>query len=123
MKIYFTTEKTSLYCYRRLDKKELDTINEYFKTNDNAIEELKRYTNKCFDIYSQLIKNGFIVTAPLLRDAYLGRVEKLSDKTLLEIMSMHNDEQEKMVGINVSKATFWISVYTLRLLKDFIMKK
>jgi integrase len=38
-------------------------------------------------------------------------------------MSMHNDEQEKMVGINVSKATFWISVYTLRLLKDFIMKK
>ena len=56
---YFTTEKTSLYCYRRLDKKELDTINEYFKTNENAIEELKRYTNKCFDIYSQLIKNGF----------------------------------------------------------------
>lgn len=56
---YFTTEKTSLYCYRRLDKKELDTINEYFKTNENAIEELKRYTNKCFDIYSKLIKNGF----------------------------------------------------------------
>ena len=56
---YFTTEKTSLYCYRRLDKKELDTINEYFKTNENAIEELKRYTNKCFDIYSQFIKNGF----------------------------------------------------------------
>ena len=56
---YFTTEKTSLYCYRRLDKKELDTINEYFKTNENAIKELKRYTNKCFDIYSQLIKNGF----------------------------------------------------------------
>lgn len=56
---YFTTEKTSLYCYRKLDKKELDTINEYFKTNENAIEELKRYTNKCFDIYSQLIKNGF----------------------------------------------------------------
>lgn len=56
---YFTTEKTSLYCYRRLDKNELDTINEYFKTNENAIKELKRYTNKCFDIYSQLIKNGF----------------------------------------------------------------
>ena len=40
-------------------------------------------------------------------------VEKLSDKTLLDIMSMHNDEQEKMVVINVSKATYWISVFIL----------
>ncbi len=79
--------------------------------------------NKIYELEIELIKNGFIITAPLLRDAYLGRIEKLSDKTLLEVMVMHNEEQEKMVGINVSKATYWISVYTLRLLKEFIKKK
>lgn len=79
--------------------------------------------NKIYEKEIELIKNGFIITASLLRDAYLGKIETLNEKTLIGIMTMHNDEQEKMVGKDVSKATFWISVYTLRLLKEFIAQK
>lgn len=56
---YFTIEKTNLYCYRRLDEEEQKKINDYFINNQNAFSELNNYTNKCFDIYSKLIDNGF----------------------------------------------------------------
>lgn len=79
--------------------------------------------NKIYEKEIELIKNGFIVTATLLRDAYMGRIDSLNEKTLLDLISMHNDEQEKMVGKGVSKATFWISVYTHRLIKEFIHEK
>ena len=79
--------------------------------------------NKIYEKEVELIKNGFIITASLLRDAYLGKVETLNEKTLFDIVGTHNSEQEKLVGKGVSKATHWISVYTDRLLKEFVAQK
>lgn len=79
--------------------------------------------NKIYEKEVELIKNGFIITASLLRDAYLGKVETLNEKTLFDIVGTHNSEQEKLVGKGVSKATYWISVYTDRLLKEFVAQK
>lgn len=79
--------------------------------------------NKIYEKEVELIKNGFIITASLLRDAYLSKVENLNEKTLFDIVGTHNSEQEKLVGKGVSKATYWISVYTDRLLKEFVAQK
>ena len=72
---------------------------------------------------AELLDRGFIITAELLRDAYFDKVESLKEKTLFEVFEEHNQEQEKLVGNGVSKATYWISVYTVRLLKEFVQQK
>lgn len=41
----------------------------------------------------------------------------------MEVFIEHNNEQEKLLGKGVSKATHWVSVYTLRLIKEFMSLK
>jgi integrase len=79
--------------------------------------------NKIYEKEMELLKNGFIITPSLLRDAYLGKVESLNEKTLLKVFEEHNQDQQKMVGRGISKATYWISEYTVRLIQEFIGKK
>lgn len=79
--------------------------------------------NRIYEKEMELLKNGFIITASLLRDAYLGKVESLNEKTLLKVFEEHNQDQQKMIGKGVSKATYWISEYTVRLIQEFIGKK
>ena len=79
--------------------------------------------NRIYEKEMELLKNGFIITASLLRDAYLGKVENLNEKTLLKVFEEHNQDQQKMIGKGVSKATYWISEYTVRLIQEFIGKK
>ena len=79
--------------------------------------------NKIYQKEMELIKSGFIVTPTLLRDAYLGRIESLNERTLFQIFDEHNEEQKKLVGKGVSKSTYFISEYTDRLLKEFVKQK
>ena len=69
------------------------------------------------------MERGYIVTAELLRDSYFDKVESLKEKTLLNVFIEHNEEQEKKIGNGVAKATHWISVYTLRLIKEYLTSK
>ena len=66
---------------------------------------------------------GYLITAELLKEAVADKVEALNEKSLFELFEEHNKEQEKLVGNGVSKATYWISVYTVRLLKEFVQQK
>lgn len=79
--------------------------------------------NKIYQKEMELIKSGFIVTPTLLRDAYLGRIESLNERTLFQVFAEHNEEQKKLVGNGVSKATYFISEYTDRLLKQYVKQK
>lgn len=69
---------------------------------------------------SELVANGFYVTAALLRDALMNKVSKLKEYTLIQVFEEHNNQQAQLLGNGVSKATVWISEYTLRLLRQFI---
>lgn len=66
---------------------------------------------------------GYLITAELLKEAIADKVEALNEKSLFEVFEEHNKEQEKLVGNGVSKATYWISAYTVRLLKEFVQQK
>lgn len=104
-----------------------DKAKQQVKGKDEEAQSLNNYLKaikaKLYQKEAELLDRGFIITAELLRDAYFDKVESLKEKTLFEVFEEHNQEQEKLVGNGVSKATYWISVYTVRLLKEFIQQK
>lgn len=81
---------------------------------------LKAIKAKLYQKEAELLERGFIITADLLRDAYFDKVESIKERSLFEVFEEHNQEQEKLVGNGVSKATHWVSVYTIRLLREFV---
>ena len=84
---------------------------------------LNQLRNKVYLKEIELMKRGFLITARLLRDAVVDKVEALNEKTLFQVFAEHNEEQKKLVGKGVSKATYFISEYTDRLLKEFVKQK
>ena len=84
---------------------------------------LKSIKAKLYQKEAELLDRGFIITAGLLRDAYFDKVESIKERSLFEVFTEHNQEQEKLIGNGVSKATYWVSVYTIRLLKEFVQQK
>ncbi len=104
-----------------------DKTKQQVKGKDEEAQSLNNYLKaikaKLYQKEAELLDRGFIITAELLRDAYFDKVESLKEKTLFEVFEEHNREQEKLVGNGVSKATYWISVYTVRLLKEFVQQK
>lgn len=103
-----------------------DKTKQQVKGKDEEAQSLNNYLKaikaKLYQKEAELLDRGFIVTAELLRDAYFDKVESLKEKTLFEVFEEHNREQEKLVGNGVSKATYWISVYTVKLLKEFVQQ-
>ena len=84
---------------------------------------LNQLRNKVYLKEIELMQRGFLITARLLRDAIIDKVEALNDKTLFQVFSEHNDEQRKMVGNGLSKSTYYMSEYTYRLLKEYVEQK
>ena len=104
-----------------------DKAKQQVKGKDEEAQSLNNYLKaikaKLYQKEAELLDRGFIITAELLRDAYFDKVESLKEKSLFEVFAEHNKEQEKLVGNGISKATYWISVYTVRLLKEFVQQK
>ena len=90
--------------------------------NDDESKSLNQFLKsvkaKLYQKETELLDKGFIITADLLRDAYLDRVERLKDKTFLEILAEHNAERKTMIGKGVAPATYWVFEYTERILKE-----
>ncbi len=119
-RIYFNTGKTVNPSEWNKAKQVVRGKTENAKLLNSYLVQVR---NKIYEKEVELLQNGFIVTPTLLKEAYLGKVERLNEKALFEVFEEHNQEQEKLIGNGVSKATYWVSVYTVRLLKEFISQK
>ena len=84
---------------------------------------LSQLRNKVYLKEIELMQRGFLITARLLRDAVVDKVEALNEKTLFQVFSEHNEEQGKMIGKGISKSTHWLSEYTYRLLKEHVEQR
>ena len=84
---------------------------------------INQLRNKVYLKEIELMQRGYLITARLLRDAVIDKVEALNEKTLFQVLAEHNEEQKKLVGNGVSKATYFISEYTDRLLKEYVKQK
>ena len=91
--------------------------------SQNINNFLKALKNRLYEKEVELMERGYIVTAELLKDSYFNKVDSLKEKTLLEVFIEHNEDQAKNVGNGVAKTTHWISVYTFRLVKEYMLQK
>ena len=91
--------------------------------SQNINNFLKALKIRLYEKEVELMERGYIVTAELLKDSYFNKVDSLKEKTLLEVFIEHNENQAKNVGNGVAKATHWISVYTFRLVKEYMLQK
>lgn len=83
-------------------------------------EYLKNMRVRIYDEELKLVKHGFAVTATLLRDALLNKVELIKEETILGIYRKHNELQFKQIGMGISKGTYANSKHGLNLLEKFI---
>ena len=120
-------ERCTLSTGKQVPIDKWDKTKQQVKGKDEEAQRLNNYLkaikDKLYQKEEEVIERRFIITAELLRDAYFDKVESLKEKSLFEVFEEHNKEQEKLVGNGVSKATYWISVYTVRLLKEFVQQK
>ena len=120
-------ERNSFSTGKQIAIEKWDKTKQQVRGKDQEAQNLNNYLKaikaKLYQKEAELLDRGFIITAQMLYDAYFDKVESLKEKSLFEVFEEHNQEQEKLVGNGVSKATYWISVYTVRLLKEFVQQK
>lgn len=125
--ITVNSERCSFSTGKQIAIEKWDKNKQQVKGKDGEAQSLNSYLKaikvNLYQKEAELLERGFIITAELLRDAYFNKVESLKEKSLFEVFAEHNQEQEKLIGNGVSKATYWVSVYTVRLLKDFVQQK
>ncbi len=74
-----------------------------------------------FSIYNDILLNEVNATAEKVKNQFLGGTSK--DHNLLEQFKRHNDDVERLIGINKSKATYQKYEVTRKHLSDFLKKK
>lgn len=116
----FSTGKKIKSCNWDKNKQQVKGKDEEAQSLNNYLKAIKA---KLYQKEAELLDRGFIITADLLRDAYFDKVESIKERSLFEVFEEHNQEQEKLIGNGISKATHWVAVYTIRLLREFVQQK
>lgn len=120
-------ERCSFSTGKQISVDKWDKAKQQVKGKDEESKSLNNYLKavkaKLYQKEAELLDRGFIITAKLLCEAYQEKIESLKEKSLFEVFADHNQEQQKLIGNGVSKATYWISEYTVRLLKEFMQQK
>ena len=120
-------ERNSFSTGKQIAIEKWDKTKQQVKGKDQETQNLNNYLKaikaKLYQKEAELLERGFMITAQILYDAYFDKVESLKERSLFEVFEEHNQEQEKLVGNGVSKATHWVSVYTIRLLREFVQQK
>lgn len=120
-------ERCSFSTGKQVSVEKWDKSKQQVKGKDEEAKSLNNYLKavkaKLYQKEADLLDKGFVITAKLLCEAYQEKVESLKERSLFDVFSEHNEEQRKLIGNGVSKATYWISEYTVRLLKEFMNQK
>ena len=109
-RIYFSTGKYARSTDWNREKQLVKGKSEEAQLVNSYLTQLR---NKIYQKEIELLQMSYLITAELLKEAVADKVEALNEKSLFEVFEEHNREQEKLVGNGVSKATYWISVYTV----------
>jgi len=87
--------------------------------NDYLIE----FRNRIYEKEIELMKRGYMITVHILKDAVLDKMSCLKDATLMQVISEHNEEKQKLIGKGVASTTYYCFDHTKRLLLEFMQKK
>ena len=92
------------------DKTKQQVKGEEAKSLNNYLKAVKA---KLYQKEAELLGRGFIITAKLLCEAYQEKIESLKEKSLFEVFTEHNHEQEKLIGNGGCKLNCVSKVNTL----------
>lgn len=84
---------------------------------------LIEFRNKIYAKEIELMKIGYLITPTLLKDAVLDKLNVLKEKTLLEVVTEHNEEKKSLLGKGIASSTLYCFEHSKRLLREFIQKK
>jgi integrase len=79
---------------------------------------LSMLRSELFKKYNQMIATESHVTADRLKNSFLGIEEE--PRSLLQVFKFHNDEMEKLVGIDIVRATYIKFKTVYKKLEDFM---
>ena len=116
-RIYFSTGKYAKPLTWNKQMQKVKGNNQEASLINDFLIELR---NKVYTKELELMKRGYMVTVHLLKDAILDKLPCLKEKTLLQIISEHNDEKEKLIGKDIAKQTFYYFKHSKALLQEFI---
>ena len=90
----FSTGKKVKSCNWDKTKQQVKGKDEEAKSLNNYLKAVKA---KLYQKEAELLGRGFIITAKLLCEAYQEKIESLKEKSLFEVFTEHNHEQEKLI--------------------------
>ncbi len=93
------------------NSKEAIALNEYLSSMQGKLKEK----------FLLMTEQGLVVTASMLKDAYLG--VNIKTNTLLGVFKEFNDRQESLIGIDIAQSTFNKYDLTYRRLQEFLRVK
>ena len=119
-RVYFSTGKFTRASKWNRQRQQVRGDSEESMLTNSFLTELK---NRIHRKEIELMRKGYMVTAHLLRDAVLDKVEALKEKTLMQVISEHNSAREKLIGKGVSPATYYCLEHSRKLLLEFMRKE
>ena len=107
LRITVNGKRSELSTQRKVNLSKWDSTKEVLQGRTAETRELNMHMSnirtKLFKLYDKLQDENWEITAPMLKEAYLGK--KKPEKMLLEIFQEHNDQVDKLVGKDFSAGT------------------
>lgn len=119
-RLYFSTGKFAKASDWNKQKQMLKGSTQEVQLINDYLIELR---NKIYEKEVELMKKGYMVTVHLLKDAIYNKVESLKDKTLMQVISEHNESKKKLLGKGISKASLYCFEYSKKLILEFMQKE
>lgn len=120
-------QRASLSTHLFVSPKEWDSTRQRVKgTNESARaanDVLKQILNRLYKKEAELLERGYVLTADLLRDAFLEKVDAIQSKTLVQTYQEFLDNLKTQVGVTISDDTYYNYFHTFELTKDYMLKK
>ncbi len=107
---------------RRIDEQRWDSRGGKLRGTTTEVSNFNRFLdnvrNRLFEIYDGLLKERRNISAPIIKNIYLGKEGK--EYMVLEIFQEHNDEIESLVGKGFTKGTLKRYKAAYKHLSDYI---
>lgn len=127
MTITLNGERASFATHKFVKPEEWDANRQRVKGNNDKARLINEYLDKVREsLYRkelELLENGYILTAEVLRDAYLGKVGKLQKKTLFSVYEEFLSDLKPAIGATISDDTYYNYERAFVLLKEFVDKR
>lgn len=115
LRITVDGRRTSISLNRKIDPSKWDSRMNKLKGKDNEAEELNRFMatirHKINKIQHDFIEEGDAFTVHNIKEKYLGKDKK--HKMFLQLFDEHNQQMEKLVGVEFALGT-WKRYFTTR---------